>query len=341
MPQPLSTAPELAGPGFYLSHAQGAELYAGYGIAAEWQAEGPGRLAILRRIASAWSKDWLQIDPDETGLLAHGLLGFAATPQNQAGDALPNALLWLPELALIRRQGRSALILTAPYPIAPLALWQRWEPWLERLATRLSRVDERSEIHHDNSLGKLDQGGEIQRDLSQPDLADWSRLVSLALDAIGRGQMEKVVICRRQRLRGRRPFDLERLRWVLGELFPACQVIHIRRDSDLIAATPERLFSQRGDRVEADAIAGTACRTGDQMRDAAMRRRLLACPKNRHEHQVVVDAVRAALAPCCRHLEAPKGPRILALSNAYHLQSQVRGLLHPGVDAFALAECLH
>ncbi|QIK37695.1 isochorismate synthase [Caldichromatium japonicum] len=331
LPQPLAMAPDLREVGFYLGHAQRGEFYAGYGIAAQWQAEGPGRLERLRQVALTWSKDWVQIDPDETGLVAQGLLGFAATPRPREGEDLPNTLLWLPELALIRRQDRCALILTASRPITRAALLHRWEGWIARLAPRLG-------------VGTpLPLPASVLNPLrSQPDFSDWSRLVLAAIDDIANSRLEKVVICRRQAVRGQRPFDLERLRAVLSESYPSCQVIHIRyAGSDFIAATPERLFRQWGDRVEADAIAGTACRAQDQMQDAAIRQALLACPKNRHEHQVVVDAMHAALAPCCRALEEAAGPQILALNNAYHLQTRLRGLLRPGIDAFALAEHLH
>lgn len=331
LPQPLDTAPDLGGPSFYLAHAERGELYAGYGVAAEWRAEGPERLARLRRIAATWSQDWFQLDPDETGLVAAGLLGFAATPDPQVDDDLPNALLWLPEVALIRRHGRSALALTAARPTARANLLKRWEAWLERLVPRL-----------DAALPSAANASPPEGACDQPEFAEWSRLVLSALDDILGGRLEKVVLCRRQRLKRGRRFDPERLRSVLGGLFPSCQVIHVRRaTSDFVAATPERLFRQRGDRVEADAIAGTAQRSGDEGQDLARQRALLACPKNRHEHQVVVDAVRAALAPCCRVLEDAAGPQILALDNAYHLQTRLRGLLRPGIDAFALAERLH
>ncbi len=108
-----------------------------------------------------------------------------------------------------------------------------------------------------------------------------------------------------------------------------------------MAATPERLFTQRRDRIEADAIAGTACRAEDAERDAAITRSLRSCEKNLREHQVVVEAVTEALSQCSRTLEPPDGPRILQLNNAQHLWSIVRGELQPDVDVFRLAELLH
>jgi len=332
LPHPPSGAPDLDGPRFYFAHSHRGDLRAGYGIAGEWQAQGPERLSKLRHVALGLSDAWVHCDPDETGFSGFAMLGFAATPETQTRNAdLPNALLWLPELALIVRGGQSALVLTTLCPAPGDDLRARWESWLDRLVPLLGRpaLDPLTPAHLD-ALG------------STPDRDDWRTLVLNALDEIQRKRLEKVVVCRRQRLQGHRRFDLDRLNAALSYLFPSCQVINIRRHAaSFVAATPERLFTQRRDRVEADAIAGTARRAEDTERDAEIALAFQSCEKNRREHRVVVEAVREALDQCCRHLDAPEGPSILRLNNAQHLWTRLHGELKPGVDAFELAERLH
>jgi isochorismate synthase len=334
LPHRLAAAPDLSGPRFHFAHSHRGELRAGYGIAGEWHAQGPDRLGELRSAAKQVAANWLQRDPDETGFSGFGMLGFAASPAesalNEAPD-LPNALFWLPELALSAHAGQCALTLTAPLPFTPDAVQTRWESLLDTVVPLLDLP----------ALDPLTPAHLAQAE-SLPDLDDWRELVLTALDAIDQGQLEKVVACRRQRLAGHRCFDLTRLNAALAYLFPSCQVITIRRhESSFVAATPERLFTQRRNRIEADAIAGTACRAEDADRDAEITRNLQCCEKNLREHQVVVDAVTDALRSCCRHLDQPDGPYIMQLNNAQHLWSQVRGELEPGVDAFRLAELLH
>lgn len=182
----------------------------------------------------------------------------------------------------------------------------------------------------------------LERGVSEPDFPVWQELVNTALTDIALARLEKVVIGRRLRLEGQRRFDLTRLSAALGYLFPSCQVINIRRGaSSFVAATPERLFTQCRDRIEADALAGTTSRAEDAERDAAMTLELLHCEKNLREHQVVVNAVTAALRQCSVQLDVPDGPRILQLNNAQHLWSIVRGQLAPEVDVFRLAQLLH
>lgn len=333
-PHALNTAPDLAGPQFHFAHNHRGERRAGYGIAGEWLAEGPERLPRLRAAVTRATANWQQIDPDETGFSGFGLLGLAASPHpplHADQDDLPNALFWLPELALCSRSGQAALILTTPLPAQADALLSRWTAWLDQIVPLLDQpaLDPLTPAH-------------LKRGASEPDREIWRDLVFAALDEIDQERLEKVVVCRRLRLEGHRRFDLTRLNAALTYLFPSCQVIQIRRNrSSFVAATPERLFTQYRDRIEADAIAGTACRADDAERDAEITKGLCACEKNLREHQVVVDAVTDGLRQCSRHLEPADGPRILQLNNAQHLWSIVRGQLLPGVDVFRLAELLH
>ncbi len=330
LPHGFATAPDLPGPRFHFAHHHRGDLRAGYGIVGEWHSQGPERLRDLRAIAQEVAGSWRQYDPDETGFAGFGMLGFAAYERAPAED-LPNAIFWLPELGLSTHGGQAALVLTTRLPAVPSRLLTRWEAMLDRVVPLLDlpAPDPLTPAH-------------LERGDSDPGMDDWRALVLDALDEIDRDRLEKVVVCRRQRLQGHRCFDLTRLNAALSYLFPSCQVINIRRHAaSFVAATPERLFTQRRDRVEADAIAGTACRAEDAERDAEITRGLLACEKNLREHRFVAEAVSEALRQCCRHLEPPDGPRILQLNNAQHLWSLVRGELNPGVDVFELAERLH
>lgn len=334
LPHTLNIAPDLAGPHFHFAHNHRGELRAGYGIAGEWRATGPNRLHQLRTAAQQATANWQQIDPDDTGFSGFGLLGLAASPDaplDADQDDLPNALFWLPELALCSRAGSAALIFTTALPAQIDALLPQWATRLDQIVPLLGlpALDPLTPAH-------------LERGASEPDQAAWRELVFAALDEIEQKRLEKVVVCRRQRLEGHRRFDLTRLNAALTYLFPSCQVIHIRRhQSSFVAATPERLFTQHRDQIEADAIAGTASRADDAERDAAMTQGLRTCEKNLREHQVVVEAVTDALRQCSQQLEPADGPRILQLNNAQHLWSVVRGQLQPGVDVFRLAELLH
>ncbi len=221
LPHGLTIAPDLPGPQFHFAHNHRGDLRAGYGIAGEWRAQGPRRLQTLRAAARDVAAHWRQTDPDETGFQGFGMLGFAASPSEPRVtglEDLPNAIFWLPELALCSHGGQAALILTTALPMGVDALLDRWRQRLDQIVPLLDlpALDPLTPAH-------LDRG------ISQPDLDHWRELVFAALDEIEQERLRKVVICRRMRLTGQRRFDLTRLMAALTYLFPSCQVVNIRR----------------------------------------------------------------------------------------------------------------
>lgn len=339
LPRTPATAPQLAGRQFQFRHAQRGELYAGYGEAAAWQAVGPGRLNTLS--SALPSADWRRADADTTGFDAFAMLGFAATdtpapptaaaPTAGAADALPNALLWVPEIGLICHDHAAALVFSTPLPATPARVLARWRHLLRALIPAL----------YEPSPGPRPTA-RLRRAREEPDAAGWSRLVRDALAQIAAGPVAKVVLSRRLVVQGPREFDVARLLDALGCLFPSCQTVSLRRHGrSFVAATPERLLGLSGDQLRVDAIAGTAGRGESLAEDARLRAGLLGCDKNRREHRFVIDAVRAALADCCDDFRVPATPRVLALSNAQHLWSPIEARSRPGCSLFDLAARLH
>ncbi|MGA4837621.1 isochorismate synthase [Streptomyces sp. G45] len=110
----------------------------------------------------------------------------------------------------------------------------------------------------------------------------------------------------------------------------------------LLGATPETLLARRGRQLTLRPLAGTAPRHPDPARDRDRARSLLASAKDRHEHQIVVDALRARLAPLCTDLDVPRTPSPHATSRLWHLSTTIRARLRPPPpDALALAALLH
>lgn len=336
LPEVPAIVPELDGPQFFLLHHHRDELRAGYGIAAEWHASGPGRLVRLREEARALSAAWQQLDPDETGFTGFTLLGFAARPgegDTAADDAhaWPNAVLWLPEAALCARRGQAAVVLSARRETPVPTLLARWSALLDRLVPELGRP----------APDPL-RPSRLTRGPSLPETVGWQRLVSNALERIAARELDKVVVARRLRIEGSRRFDVPRLLAALTFFFPSCEIVSIRRNgSSFVAATPERLLAVRGNRVEVDALAGTASRAAQTHRDGALGRALLGCSKNLHEHRLVVAAIREALGECAAEIETSGEPEIMRLNNAQHLWTRISARLDGGADVFTLAGLLH
>ena len=79
----------------------------------------------------------------------------------------------------------------------------------------------------------------------------------------------------------------------------------------------------------------------DPQVDQSLSLRLLNSGKSRHEHALVVSAIREALTPLCDVLDVPDSPSIIKLRNLQHLWTGVTGTLRHGLGLFDVARRLH
>lgn len=162
--------------------------------------------------------------------------------------------------------------------------------------------------------------------------------------------LEKVVLARALRLSADGPLDpltiLSRLiaadaeaTAYLADLSPAGPSFAGRV---LVGASPELLVARHGERVTCQPFAGSAPRSADPDVDAANGAALAASGKNRHEHQLVVDTMRAALAPLCRSLDVAPEPQLSRTAALWHLSTPICGTLRESsTTALDLALALH
>ncbi len=106
-------------------------------------------------------------------------------------------------------------------------------------------------------------------------------------------------------------------------------------------ATPELLAAVEDGALRTAALAGSRRRGATHAEDDALAAELMATPKERHEHAVVVDALREMLAPMARSLDIPDTPTLYRLSNIQHLYTPVRAQLDAGYHALDVVERLH
>jgi isochorismate synthase len=78
-----------------------------------------------------------------------------------------------------------------------------------------------------------------------------------------------------------------------------------------VGASPELLVARRGP-GELPALRRIGAASPDPETDAANGAALAASGKNRHEHQLVVDTMRAALEPLCSDLDVAAQPQLTA-----------------------------
>ncbi|QBC43152.1 aminodeoxychorismate synthase component I [Iodobacter fluviatilis] len=100
----------------------------------------------------------------------------------------------------------------------------------------------------------------------------------------------------------------------------------------VVSSSPERLVKVSGDQVETRPIAGTHPRSTDPIEDAELKNRLLATPKERAEHIMLVDLERNDLGRICQP-GTVKVDELMAVATyafVHHIESNVRGTLTSG-----------
>ncbi|SFT46605.1 isochorismate synthase [Kosakonia arachidis] len=109
----------------------------------------------------------------------------------------------------------------------------------------------------------------------------------------------------------------------------------------LLGASPELLLRKEGDHFSSLPLAGSARRQPADMLDREAGNTLLASEKDRHEHDLVTQAMKTVLQPRSRSLTLPDSPQLVATPTLWHLATPIEGTALAGENALTLACLLH
>jgi para-aminobenzoate synthetase component 1 len=110
-------------------------------------------------------------------------------------------------------------------------------------------------------------------------------------------------------------------------------------DVAILSSSPERFLLKNGDYIETRPIKGTRPRGADPKSDALLAKELLASPKDRAEHIMIVDLERNDLGRICEYGSVKPEEFVILerYANVFHLVSTVTGKLKDDVGA---VDCL-
>ncbi|MGE5601673.1 MAG: anthranilate synthase component I [Nitrososphaerales archaeon] len=168
--------------------------------------------------------------------------------------------------------------------------------------------------------------------------------VEVAKEYIAAGDVFQVVLSQRfSRRTGSQPFDIYRS---LRRLNPSPYMFffdfgNLAGGPDplyLIGASPEMHVRLEGRTASVRPIAGTRPRGATPAEDVALERELLADPKERAEHVMLVDLARNDLGRVCDYgsVRVPELMTVERYSHVMHIVSHVEGCLRPELDGFDL-----
>ncbi|HAT1612080.1 TPA: isochorismate synthase EntC [Raoultella planticola] len=109
----------------------------------------------------------------------------------------------------------------------------------------------------------------------------------------------------------------------------------------LLGASPELLLRKEGEHFSSLPLAGSARRQPDDVLDREAGNKLLASGKDRHEHELVTQAMKMVLTPRCRELSLPDSPQLVTTPTLWHLATPIEGTALAQENAMSLACLLH
>jgi anthranilate synthase component 1 len=176
--------------------------------------------------------------------------------------------------------------------------------------------------------------------VSRTPTGDYQKAVEQAKEAIRAGECFQIVVAQRfERATDADPLDVYR---VLRATNPSPYMYLLRFDGfDIVGSSPEahlKVSAEQGGarRALLHPIAGTRWRGATPAQDNALAAELLADPKERSEHVMLVDLGRNDLGRVCRAgtVEVPDFARIERYSHVMHIVSTVVGELRDDQSAF-------
>jgi len=292
-------------------------------------------------------------DLPEAGPVLLGGLGFTgrAPAADDRWAPFGPASLVLPSFAVARTGDRASLTAAVgPDQVGRLDPEELERQW-DELTRRAGDLGVAGVLREAALRGSADVRGAMDAPTEQdalhvtderPDRTAWDRTVGLFAGAVGRGRIDKVVLARRVMFHADADLDVVAALRHLARTAPESTTFaFVREGTTFLGATPERLVRTIGRSFETVAIAGSAARGKDAAEDARFAAALLASEKDREEHAVVVDMLRASLRPIVETLQIADAPAILPLRHVQHLVTPVSGTTHDEGGLLALAHCLH
>ncbi|HEY5960332.1 MAG TPA: isochorismate synthase [Polyangiaceae bacterium] len=301
----------------------------GLGAVASVRAEHLEDVPTLQMEAQGWLEHATTIGLDAAARAPrfYGGLAFDAAPDVRGPwRTFPRVAFDLPRFRYVRDAQRASITLhVRPLELQTDAEREHWIEQTGQLQAALSGSD------------PTIPSTRVRQRILHPSPTEWLRRVDMALAAIGRGELEKVVLAREVVLELDAAPSAQRILETFEALSPQTTRFAFRKAGLVfLGATPERLLLRLGSELRTEAVAGSMRALDD---DAA--ERLMHSDKERHEHRLVVHELIRKLNALGAKPEASARPSIRQLRHVLHLATTIRARLFGPPHILDLVTQLH
>lgn len=325
-------------PRFYWESSRDHVAFAGFGTAVEIMEWGEDRFIDVERRARELFESSVVLDEIEP-LAAPRLFGGFAFRDDFVPDAawadFTPAHFILPHFQLVSINGDKWLTINAHIPLDDSP-----DEYLVELREALV---ERVDLLRETAQARFESIEQTPTEVNYPMLfSTWSENITAATQRMKNGELNKVVLSRVAEVRYTSPVDIDGALGYLADHYAECYrfLFEPRPGRAFYGATPELLAGVHGQIVSSMALAGSIKRGKTREDDFDYANTLLNDPKERYEHQLVVDAGKERIGAITETLTVGE-TGIYKLSNIQHLYTPIEGRLKKDSGIVPVVASLH
>jgi anthranilate synthase component I len=290
----------------------------------------------MRRFRAYQSPELPRFFGGAVGFLAYDIARYFERLPTHAQDELgtPDLYLMLTDTVLIFDNVRQTLKIVANVSLeehpSPRAAYRDAAAKIDELTARLDAPAKAPRLE-----SAANPNGDVLKLVSNQTREGYMAMVEAAKEYIAAGDVIQVVPSQRfEAPLGSHPFNLYRS---LRTINPSPYMFYLQMDDHtLVGASPEVMVRLEGREITLRPIAGTRRRGATEAEDRALERELLADPKERAEHVMLVDLGRNDVGRVAEigSVEVTELMTVERYSHVMHIVSNVRGRLREGCDAY-------
>ncbi|HZW39952.1 MAG TPA: isochorismate synthase [Ignavibacteriaceae bacterium] len=174
------------------------------------------------------------------------------------------------------------------------------------------------------------------------DKKKWKNIINTNIEKILDNNVKKVVLSRQLTLTLSKEINLNSAINHLRSEYPECATfMFFSKGSIFFGATPELLAKFTSDKIEVDALAGSAKRGEDTSEDEKIAQELLNSEKNKTEHQIVIEQIKNILTKYTISQDFIKHFALKKLRNIQHIWSRISGNINKKNTIFSILKDLY
>ncbi len=268
------------------------------------------------------------------------LCGFTFFDQTTDNSVFDAAQVFVPQLQILQQDGQT--IASLNYLIDDAVNITRIVDDIRQHLQSLESVAQKAERQKVSDFSNTSQTPKVVRDTG-----NFEEIVNTVLPVLQDSTLHKVVLADALDVLSARTFDIPASLKALGKVYSDCYVFSLSNGKGpvFLGASPERLLSittsSNGRRLTTDALAGSAPRGDNAKADQHIAQQLLNNPKERYEHQVVVEFIEEQLTQLGLTPQFAHSPQLLRLANIQHLHTPIQASLPSDLKPLSLVKILH